>query len=92
MVAIVTAVAFGARDMVMSNKHAESVAADQATAMRAQAAEAERQFNAINRKKPNIFGITSSNRSPIAGSTMLTGAQGINPANLMLGKTTLLGG
>ena len=67
MVAVVTAVAFGIRESVMSNKHAQSVAADQAAELRHQAAEAERQFNLANRKKPNLFGITASNRSPIAG-------------------------
>lgn len=90
MVAIVTAVAFGVRESVMSNKHAQSVADDQAAEMRRQAAAAERQFNLVNRKKPNIFGILSSNRSPIAGGTMLTGPQGVQ-APASLGKTTLLG-
>ena len=40
MVAVVTAVAFGIRESVMSNKHAQSVAADQAAELRHQAAEA----------------------------------------------------
>lgn len=92
MVAVVTAVAFGIRESVMSNKHAQSVAADQAAEMRRQAAEYERQMNLANRKKPNLFGITASNRSPVAGGTMLTGPQGVSPASLTLGKTTLLGG
>lgn len=92
MVAIVTAVAFGVRESVMSNKHSQSVAADQAAEMRRQAAEYERQMNLANRKKPNLFGITASNRSPVAGGTMLTGAQGIDPSRLTIGKTSLLGG
>jgi len=54
----------------------------------ADAAAAERAFNAANQKKP---GMAPSNKADAMGGTMLTGSQGVT-SNLLLGKTSLLGG
>jgi len=54
----------------------------------ADAAAAERAFNAANQKKP---GIAASNKAAAMAGTMLTGSQGVTD-KLMLGKTSLLGG
>jgi hypothetical protein len=55
----------------------------------------EQQMNAANKKKPNTNALLSNaaqNARAGQSGTMLTGSQGIDPAALTLGKTTLLGG
>jgi len=55
----------------------------------------EQQLNAANKKRPNTSAmLDSASQSARAGQsgTMLTGAQGVDPSMLTLGKTTLLGG
>lgn len=55
--------------------------------------QAEREFNRANAKTPDLAGIMASNkRAEGAGSTMLTGPQGVDSGSLSLGKNTLLGG
>ena len=55
--------------------------------------QAEREFNRANAKTPDPAGIRASNkRAEGAGSTMLTGPQGVSQDALTLGKSTLLGG
>lgn len=55
--------------------------------------QAEREFNRANAKAPDLAGIMASNkRAEGAGSTMLTGPQGVSQDALSLGKNTLLGG
>lgn len=55
--------------------------------------QAEREFNRANAKTPDLAGIMASNkRAEGAGSTMLTGPQGVSQDALSLGKNTLLGG
>ena len=55
--------------------------------------QAEREFNRANAKTPDLAGIMDSNkRAEGAGSTMLTGPQGVSQDALSLGKNTLLGG
>jgi len=54
----------------------------------ADAAAAERAFNAANQKKPGMGG---GNKAPAMAGTMLTGSQGVTD-KLLLGKTSLLGG
>lgn len=55
--------------------------------------QAEREFNRANAKTPDLAGIMASNkRVEGAGSTMLTGPQGVSQDALSLGKNTLLGG
>ena len=55
--------------------------------------QAEREFNRANAKTPDLAGILASNkRAEGAGSTMLTGPQGVSQDALSLGKITLLGG
>ena len=54
--------------------------------------QAEREFNRANAKTPDLAGIMASNkRAEGAGSTMLTGPQGVSQDALSLGKNTLLG-
>ena len=55
--------------------------------------QAEREFNRANAKTPDLAGIMASNkRAEGAGTTMLTGPQGVSQDALSLGKNTLLGG
>ena len=55
--------------------------------------QAEREFNRANAKTPDLAGIMASNkRAEGAGSTMLTGPQGVSLDALSLYKNTLLGG
>lgn len=98
MVAFVAAtfVALGppmqAREARMAGKAAKTqmnIAADRADA---DAAAAERAFNAANRKRPNIPGLMLGNTSQPGGGTMLTGPTGVDPGRLSIGKTSLLGG
>ena len=56
---------------------------------------ADQTFNKANPKRPNPLGMADANAQTMssgAGSTMLTGAAGVAPAGLQLGRTTLLGG
>lgn len=55
----------------------------------------EQAMNRANAKTPDAGALLESNARAAttgAGSTMLTGPQGVNPNNLQLGKNTLLGG
>lgn len=86
---------------------AQQQAQDQATRQAAATAEANRisaqtakddadkEFNRVNGKQPDVAGISARNSLESKGGvsgTMLTGPQGVDPKNLLLGKTTLLGG
>lgn len=60
-----------------------------------QAATAEQNINRANRKQPDVAAISQQSQAMAGqggGSTMLTGPQGVNPNELSLGKSTLLGG
>ena len=81
--------------VIAPQREAHMAAKSQATQMdiaekraAADAAAAERAFNAANQKKP---GMAQSNKAQPMGGTMLTGSQGVT-SNLLLGKTSLLGG
>lgn len=57
--------------------------------------DAEQQLNAQTQKRPNtsaMLDAASQNARGGASGTMLTGAQGVDPSMLTLGKNTLLGG
>lgn len=61
----------------------------------AQAQATEQATNKANAKLPDIAAIAAANQRLAtggAGSTLLTGPQGVDPQKLLLGKTTLLGG
>jgi hypothetical protein len=56
--------------------------------------DADQAFNKVNMKKPDVFGILAQNKAAGqngVGSTNLTGALGIDPTLLTLGKNTMLG-
>lgn len=60
-----------------------------------EAQRSEQQFNKANQKAPDIAAMFSRNQEAMKGgigTTFLTGASGVAPSNLTLGKTTLLGG
>ena len=60
-----------------------------------QAATAEQNVNRANRKQPDVAAISQQSQAMAGqggGSPMLTGPQGVNPNELALGKSTLLGG
>ena len=70
-------------------RKAQNTAADQARTA------SDQQYNAANPKRPNSAAMADANKlaaSGGAGSTMLTGPMGVDPASLTLGKNTLLGG
>lgn len=95
--AITAAVVVGAAASVYSAKKqsdAQKEAQRSAEAIaEKQKNQAEREFNRANAKTPDLAGIMASNkRAEGAGSTMLTGPQGVDTGSLSLGKSTLLGG
>lgn len=58
------------------------------------AKQADQAFNKANAKTPDIGALDAANQMQAkggVGSTMLTGAAGVDPTALTLGKTTLLG-
>lgn len=66
-------------------------AAKQAEAARIQA---DREFNRLNQKQPNVAALQDRNRAAGKGGiggTFLTGAQGAPVSQGMLGRTTILG-
>ena len=75
---------------------AQAAASAQATTnAKNQADQADQANNRANGKQPDIAGMSSSNAMAAKGGqsgTMLTGAQGVDPNALSLGKSTLLGG
>lgn len=61
----------------------------------AAAKQADEDFNRANQKRPDTNAILAAAQDSVRGGTsgtMLTGAQGVDPETLKLGKTTLLGG
>lgn len=74
---------------------AQEDAAKQATANAKRAADqADQANNRANQKVPDIAGSLAANQAAAKGGisgTMLTGAAGIDPTSLTLGKNTLLG-
>ena len=58
------------------------------------AKQADQDFNRANQRQPDTAAILSAAQQAGKGGasgTMLTGAQGVDPASLTLGKNTLLG-
>lgn len=74
---------------------AQKSAANQAQANATKAADqADQDFNAAHGKAPNVQGIQDQAATAAlsgSGSTQLTGAGGVDPSSLTLGKNTLLG-
>lgn len=98
----ITAVAVGsaisaAASIYSGNKQAsaqkKAMAQAQANADK-QATAAEQAANAANQKRPDTMAIldaaTQAGRGGVSG-TMLTGAQGVDPNSMALGRSTLLG-
>lgn len=77
-------------------RSAQNKANDQAKiAAEKTAADAARETNRANQKKPDLASLLSANALAATGgqgSTMLTGPFGVDPNMLTLGKSTLLGG
>ena len=64
-------------------------------ASRATAQSADEANNRANQKRPNANAILASAQQAARGGmggTLLTGPQGVNPGEMSLGKSTLLGG
>lgn len=96
--AILGAGVLGAGASIYSSSRAASASKaanatnERIAAQNAQAA--EQQFNRANQKTPDIAAMISANRDALKsgmGATFLTGAGGINPNQLTLGGSTLLG-
>lgn len=64
------------------------------TQANASATAADQAMNKANQKRPDVSAIldaaTQSGRAGVSG-TMLTGAQGVDPSSMSLGRSTLLG-
>ena len=76
-----------------AQRSAEAIAEKQKNQAEREFNRAEREFNRANAKTPDLAAIMASNkRAEGAGSTMLTGPQGVSQDALSLGKNTLLGG
>ncbi len=83
------------KDMKRARDRAEAQALEQANAARRQAKAAEEAMNRANPKRPNVASALSEAEQAGkqgASGTLLTGAQGVDPNSLTLGKKTLLGG
>lgn len=84
---------------IYSGERAASAQEDAQKKAKAAAAAQERKadeaMNAANRKQPDTMAILSAAQQAAKGGpsgTMLTGPMGVNPNQLSLGKTSLLGG
>lgn len=76
-------------------KQAKSAAVQAQKNADAAAKQADEDFNRANQKRPDTNAILAAAQDSVRGGTsgtMLTGAQGVDPETLKLGKTTLLGG
>lgn len=94
--AIVSAVAgaYSAYNSAEQGRKQQSAAKKQQAQANYQASLAEQDMNRANRKQPDTNALLSaaqqSGRAGASG-TMLTGAAGIDPSSLTLGRNTLLG-
>jgi regulator of protease activity HflC (stomatin/prohibitin superfamily) len=92
-IAAVSAVASAYQGSKMAS--AQKKAAGQADKnSKAAAAQADQDYNAAHGKTPNVQGIQDQQATAAlsgSGSTMLTGSGGVDPTQLTLGKSTLLG-
>ena len=98
MIAAVTVMAASTYVNYQQGKKANEMqqqAATQATVAATKAADqADQATNLANGKQPDIAASSSANSLAAKGGvsgTMLTGAQGVDPNSLTLGKKTLLG-
>ena len=81
----------GERNATAQNRSQRQALADS----RATAQAADEANNRVNQKRPNANAIRDSARQAAKGGmggTLLTGPQGVNPGEMSLGKSTLLGG
>lgn len=88
------ATAYSAYQQNKATKQQASAQREAAKQAETQAAQAERDFNSRNQKKPNAGAALAGNQqAALAGNagTMLTGPAGVDPSTLQLGKSTLLG-
>ena len=79
------------QDAMGEQKRAQAEQAQQAAA---QQARSERRMAVAAQREPNVQGIMAAAQQTQGGpsSTMLTGPTGVNPQDLALGRSTLLGG
>lgn len=61
-------------------------------AAKKQESQAEQAANKARTNAPDAAALLQAASQPAGGSTLLTGAGGVDPNQLQLGKTTLLGG
>lgn len=80
------------RNGIQAQKSAKTQARIAQDSAAAQAAAAERAFNAANKKQPNLAGILLANKLPGLASTMVAGPGGVQSDRLTIGNTSLLGG
>lgn len=93
--AIIGAVMSGVQGASQKKEAKKANAANAAASAKTQK-QAEEEINRKNAKSPDTLALLSQNQQDAASgsatSTMLTGAGGVDPNSLALGKNTLLGG
>ena len=80
------------QDAMRKQEAAQAEAARQA---KLQTEQSQSTMRAANRRAPDVAGIMQAAQESAQGgpsSTMLTGPMGVNPQDLQLGRTSLLGG
>ena len=106
MSAIATAIAIGVAYTIYSGEQGKRAQEDAMRQQQAAQAEAAKQaklqteqsqaaMRAANRRAPDVAGIMQAAQESAQGgpsSTMLTGPMGVNPQDLQLGRSSLLGG
>ena len=106
MSAIATAIAIGVAYTIYSGEQGKRAQEDAMRQQQAAQAEAAKQaklqaeqsqaaMRTANRRAPDVSGIMQAAQESAQGgpsSTMLTGPMGVNPQDLQLGRSSLLGG
>jgi len=85
----------GAAAQKKAMKQQEQAQTEAAAQARSQQRQSEIAMSAANRRKPNIAAIMDNAAEGSMGGpsgTMLTGPTGVNPQDLQLGRSSLLGG
>lgn len=85
----------GAASVAMQAYQGEQTRKGQSAAQSQARTDADQNMNRVNPKLPNVTDLGRANfnaTSGGSGSTMLTGPAGVAPNNMLLGRSTLLGG
>jgi len=85
----------GKKSQQAAMRQQEAAQAQAAAQARSQTRKSQQAMAAANRVEPSVEGIMQAAQESAQGgpsATMLTGPMGVNPQDLQLGRTSLLGG